>query len=250
MIGHPKSAGFTLIELLVVIAIIAILAALLLPALARAKASGQRVNCLNNTRQICLAIHMYAGDNKDALPTVTDVTYQSLATNHFLIYYKRLVKSYAGLAGPSSPSETLFACPADTFFYDFPNPTYESQSLHDLTIADYSSYGFNGSDENQPVPPAFLNESSYGGLGGMALASIKQPSKTVMLMELSAGFPWSWHQPEAVPAGQFGFCDAKNVIGFVDGHVSYMKMYRNPKINLPSCNYEPPDEYGYMWHGS
>jgi prepilin-type N-terminal cleavage/methylation domain-containing protein/prepilin-type processing-associated H-X9-DG protein len=61
-------AGFTLIELLVVIAIIAILAALLLPALSRAKGSAQRIACANNLRQVRLALGIYATDNDGRMP--------------------------------------------------------------------------------------------------------------------------------------------------------------------------------------
>jgi prepilin-type N-terminal cleavage/methylation domain-containing protein len=62
-----KSAGFTLIELLVVIAIIAILAALLLPAMVHARHKAQGIQCLNNQRQLCTAWRLYADDNQDRL---------------------------------------------------------------------------------------------------------------------------------------------------------------------------------------
>src|SRR5512138_2794876 len=63
-----KHAGFTLIELLVVIAVIAILAAMLLPALARAKASARNIECINRIRQWGSAFMMYTDDHADLMP--------------------------------------------------------------------------------------------------------------------------------------------------------------------------------------
>src|SRR5436309_1355682 len=64
---HP---GFTLIELLVVIALIAILAAILLPVFAAAREKARQVTCISNQRQIGLALHFYAGDYDELLPSV------------------------------------------------------------------------------------------------------------------------------------------------------------------------------------
>lgn len=101
IIVAPRPRGaFTLIELLVVIAIIAILAALLLPALSRAKAKGKQAACINNMRQIGLAMRMYADDNEGMLPTTT----HGGATNASWIY------QFSGYVGNV---DRIRLCPAD-----------------------------------------------------------------------------------------------------------------------------------------
>jgi prepilin-type N-terminal cleavage/methylation domain-containing protein len=104
------SRGFTLIELLVVIAIIAILAALLLPALAQAKAKAQTTQCMNNARQIGLATALYVGDNGDAYPcgvnVKNDTTWSDPSAWHILLL--------PFLAGNTNMGSKVYSCPADT----------------------------------------------------------------------------------------------------------------------------------------
>src|SRR5215469_12825524 len=99
------SKAFTVIELLVAIAIIAILAAILLPVLSRARAGGQRTACLNNLKQIAAGVHLYAGDFNEILFPVTNST--NFAFSEWTAY-DPLMRGYAGLKSAPSTQDKLF----------------------------------------------------------------------------------------------------------------------------------------------
>lgn len=108
-IPSPVRGAFTLIELLVVIAIIAILAALLLPALSKAKAKALQIKCVSNQHQIALAYHMYAEDNGEFYPVHPD--WASSGGNDgtydlFVAATNRPLNRYV-------PTREVFDCPAD-----------------------------------------------------------------------------------------------------------------------------------------
>ncbi len=83
-----RAGGFTLIELLVVIAIIAILAALLMPALARAKASARRTACISNERQMGIALSLYTGDSGGFFPHSFDSISETIWSTNLALYLK------------------------------------------------------------------------------------------------------------------------------------------------------------------
>lgn len=140
--ADPRPArGFTLIELLVVIAIIAILAAMLLPALSKAKAKGQRVYCLNNLRQVAVSCKMYADDNGgrivSAYPTYGTFTNTWCGGN---AESGGLVSSYyyggadpqgiqSGLVWPYVKSLGIFHCPADNRIADAPGAPFMGKPI-------------------------------------------------------------------------------------------------------------------------
>jgi prepilin-type N-terminal cleavage/methylation domain-containing protein len=108
--GTKLNGGFTLIELLVVIAIIAILAAMLLPALARAKAKAYQVKCLNNVKQLCVAGTMYVGDYRMLVP---DAYVDSTGTKTTGGWLKHLIDYY-------SKGTNVLICPSCTAPLDMP----------------------------------------------------------------------------------------------------------------------------------
>jgi prepilin-type N-terminal cleavage/methylation domain-containing protein/prepilin-type processing-associated H-X9-DG protein len=116
--------AFTLVELLVVIAIIGILAALLFPALSRGKAKAQQTQCLNNLKQVGLAIHMYAGDSGDSLPGPMwqGLYYTYNDETERMLYY---IASYLSLPGhcPTVQTAQVAICPSSAFLSHEPPAT-------------------------------------------------------------------------------------------------------------------------------
>ena len=120
--GRPRAGSppaFTLIELLVVIAIIAILAAMLLPALSKAKSTAQGIACRNNLKQWGLATVLYATDNQDFLPTDGSASGSSTTAGWYVDLPKAMgLLPYAQMPWRTNatiePGNSVWICPANT----------------------------------------------------------------------------------------------------------------------------------------
>ncbi len=148
-----RRRAFTLVELLVVIAIIALLIAMLLPVLGRAKEQANRVICLSNHKQLLLATAFYCNDNKNKLPHCNWLGQEDAARCPGWLYdssrpklaYKTQQDLESGALYRYIRTPKIYRCPLDPPPYDRPNAT-----VHPIT-----SYGFNGSVNGygrNPVP--------------------------------------------------------------------------------------------------
>jgi prepilin-type N-terminal cleavage/methylation domain-containing protein len=164
-----RAQAFTLIELLVVIAIIAILAAMLLPALARAKESGKSIACLNNLRQLSLASQMYVNDNHDFYPPRNNV---SRWPNQFYDDYGRDVK--------------LLFCPSETIAKPANDGESPSNNVADTAPRSYLINGWNDYFQDALNPGVFEGQYMAGTYpNGLKQSAIIYPSDTIVLGEKS-----------------------------------------------------------------
>jgi prepilin-type N-terminal cleavage/methylation domain-containing protein/prepilin-type processing-associated H-X9-DG protein len=152
VLPRPGKRAFTLIELLVVIAIIAILAAMLLPSLAKAKEQGLAASCLSNTHQISLGIIMYADDNRQIFPDPGPPTNSAwwtigpfrnrlglLCGGEWLFSDQKTPNTPAPMIEPYVKSTMIWVCPKRLRGVNYSSAPGD----WDPSITGYLSYGFN-----------------------------------------------------------------------------------------------------------
>ncbi len=236
--GCGGDLAFTLIELLVVIAIIAILAAMLLPALSKANSNALQTKCLSNLKQLNLAMVQYCQDNRDTTPgadTGMNLPGDEVQTQGIWWWYKELDKSYAGITRPSSSNDLVFQCPMDrggqSRWPQWPNHFYLWRDL------DYGSYVYNGCDSD-----------NTNHLLNIKLATVRHPSRTWLMSEWVIHWGYSWHYSQT---GQkyISYNYALMNVSFVDGHAAFIKGYYNAVDGTAPYaypTYEIPGVCGYQ----
>jgi len=164
--GHRKA--FTLVELLVVIAVIGVLAALLLPALARGKELGRRTACASNLRQLVLATALYANDHEDQLPP------------------RKLTGGWPTQLKAAYDNPGILVCPNERALAGaspFPStdPDAAPRSYIMNSFLDYLAANLSAAD--------FKNYVKGTGPGGFVESAIRHPSETILFGEKKSGTP-------------------------------------------------------------
>ena len=223
-----KQRGFTSSELAVVVAVLSVLAALVVPIVANTRAKTRLSQCIANLQQINRAVLLYAEDQQGRIPLL-----DPSPTPGGWWYFKEQVKGYAGTREPSSTKDKLFACPMDRGY------SSGTDKLEPFCLSkkhNYTSYVLNG-----------VTLPGVPNIAGWQIASVKDPARTLLVMEWTAHAPLSWHKSRTGKANTLFYNDAESVVGFVDGHVALIKIYYDG-INAAYTR-DPIGGYDYKYSG-
>jgi prepilin-type N-terminal cleavage/methylation domain-containing protein/prepilin-type processing-associated H-X9-DG protein len=247
--------GFTLIELLVVIAIIAILAALLLPALAKAKDQGKKISCMNNLHQLQICWHLYSGDYLELLAPNDDISTGSggggmvnMDQTSWCEGQARLDLTtsniQAGLLYPYNRQAGIYHCPADlsTVVDASGNPTGLPRTRSYNMSKSVNGLGHLGDPNDYNIPvcvlqPCFFKTTDIVNPSPVnAFVFIDENENT--LWDAQFGYPMQNYQPDTwwdMPSNRH---DQGSNLSFADGHVEYWHW------QVPMISYLPAGEVG------
>ncbi|HTB82629.1 MAG TPA: prepilin-type N-terminal cleavage/methylation domain-containing protein [Candidatus Sulfotelmatobacter sp.] len=239
--GKYSRNGFTLIELLVVIAIIAILAAMLLPALAKAKAKAKTTQCLSNLKQLELCYNMYIGDFNDVLP----FNFNGNPVGNWIAGHAQTDWNTTNIEASAlyqyNKSPAIYACPANTFMVQAPSSgTYPNITpAHPVPqTRTYSiEFSMGGNDNSSASGPWTI-----GSHAGITMLSYNKPTQ---IRRASDKIVFADEAECSLDDGAFFTIDTAN-------------LFKDQWLNLPGSRHNNGSTWSfldgraeyYKWHGS
>lgn len=218
---NRKRHGFTLVELLTVVAVIAVLAALLLPAVSRARENGQRASCINNLRQIGIAFNVYLLEHRDTYPAAQDPIHSDPA------YWLWMGRGWRMLLSPYIPGDKekpgVFFCPSDQ--------RSSSAEVFERTSYAYSMAFYHSPEQidGMTSPADTYSPERVRESIPQRHAAVRHPTKKIIVGEW-----YSNHLAWTNDPGWFGW-GGKRLFLFADGHVEFL----DASIILPANDGNP-----------